>query len=106
MNIEFTEKAINKVKEFLSKEAGKSLRIGLQGGGCSGYQYYFVLDSKEEHDWEKSGEGYSVVVNKLSLTLMDGSIIDYVDDLSGSHFDIKNPNVKHSCGCGKSVSIE
>lgn len=102
MNVTLTEKAILKAKEFSSKEEGKFLRIGLQGGGCSGLQYIFGLDIKKESDWEQSG----IVIDKFSLAMLDGSIIDYVDDLSGSHFDIQNPNVKHSCGCGKSVSIE
>lgn len=106
MDITITPEAGKRAAALIVKEgAVTSLRIGLRGGGCSGYEYYFTMDSKKDGDLEKTGEGYSILVDKLSLALLDGSIIDYIDDVSGSHFAINNPNVKHGCGCGKSVSI-
>ena len=82
------------------------LRVAVEGGGCSGFQYLFDLVSEAEpDDLRIEGEGAAALVDNVSLALLKGSVIDFVDELAGAEFRIRNPNAKSSCGCGVSFSI-
>jgi iron-sulfur cluster assembly accessory protein len=82
------------------------LRVAVDGGGCSGFQYRFdLVDAAEADDLRVQGDGASALVDEVSLALLKGSVIDYVDELAGAEFRIRNPNAKSSCGCGVSFSI-
>ncbi len=95
--------AVLKVQE----EAGDAfLRIAVSGGGCSGFQYGISFDDqKNEDDFVFERDGVSVVVDDVSLGLLAGAEVDFVEDLMGASFQIKNPNAASSCGCGNSFSI-
>ncbi|WP_022727110.1 iron-sulfur cluster insertion protein ErpA [Fodinicurvata sediminis] len=82
------------------------LRITVSGGGCSGFQYSFAFDDKvNEDDRLFERDGAKVVVDSISLELLEGSQVDFIEDLIGSYFAINNPNASSSCGCGTSFSI-
>ncbi|MEO8113276.1 MAG: iron-sulfur cluster insertion protein ErpA [Phenylobacterium sp.] len=82
------------------------LRVAVEGGGCSGFQYLFdLVDAAEADDFRVERDGASALVDEMSLVLLKGSEIDYVDELAGAEFRVKNPNAKSSCGCGVSFSI-
>ena len=85
---------------------GAFLRIAVSGGGCSGFQYGLSFDAQRNpDDREFARDGIAVVVDEVSLDLMNGAEIDFVEDLMGASFQIKNPNAASSCGCGNSFSI-
>ncbi|MEK6544154.1 MAG: iron-sulfur cluster assembly accessory protein [Elusimicrobiota bacterium] len=103
-----TQNAQAKIKEFLTSEPtakGKSLRIGVKPSGCAGYEYFFAFDDKKEGDTDLTCEGFSVLLDAASAGYLKGSTIDFAEDVSGSGFKIANPNVKSSCGCGKSQAF-
>jgi iron-sulfur cluster insertion protein len=82
------------------------LRITVSGGGCSGFQYGFSLDDqKNDDDRLFERDGVTVVIDEVSLDLLKGSEVDFVEDLIGSYFAIKNPNASSTCGCGSSFSV-
>jgi iron-sulfur cluster assembly accessory protein len=82
------------------------LRVAVSGGGCSGFQYGFVLDdTRNDDDLVVERDGAAVVVDPVSLEFLKGAEIDFVDNLMGRSFQVKNPNAKSSCGCGTSFSI-
>jgi iron-sulfur cluster assembly accessory protein len=90
---------------MLAKEVesmGKGLRVYVEAGGCSGMQYGMVFDEKRQDDLAVELHGVSVVVDPFSANYLRGSVIDYVDSLTGGGFKISNPNAHQSCGCGKS----
>jgi len=92
----------------LTADAGHPvmLRIAVEGGGCSGFQYQLdLVDAAEAGDAVIEYEGAKALIDEVSLPLLNGSIIDYVEELVGSQFKILNPNAKSSCGCGVSFSI-
>ena len=92
----------------LSAKAGAPvlLRVAVDGGGCSGFQYRFELvDSAKADDWEVRYDGASAVIDDVSVALLKGSEIDFVDELAGAEFRVRNPNARTSCGCGVSFSI-
>jgi iron-sulfur cluster assembly accessory protein len=98
-----TDRAAKRVLRILSKEPeGTVLRISVAGGGCSGFQYEYnlVQESPADDDIVLERNGATVLIDTLSLEFMGGAEIDYVDDLIGQSFQIKNPNVVASCGCG------
>ena len=106
--VTLTPNAVAKIKSFIANDpnaAGKSLRIFLEAGGCSGYQYGFVYAEKKEGDQIISSEGISVIIDSESAQMLKGSVIDYKEDFGSEGFAIQNPNVKKSCGCGHSVEI-
>ena len=106
--VSLTANAVSKIKSLTANDPqaqGKSLRIYLEAGGCSGYQYGFACDGKKEGDMVLSEEGISVVIDADSAKLLAGSVVDYKEDFGGAGFVIQNPNVKKSCGCGNSVEI-
>ena len=82
------------------------LRVAVDGGGCSGFQYRFdLVDSAEPDDLKVERDGAAALVDVISLALLKGSEIDFVDELAGAEFRVRNPNAKSSCGCGVSFSI-
>jgi len=82
------------------------LRVAVEGGGCSGFQYQFdLVDEAQPDDLVIERDGASALVDEMSLVLLKGSVIDYVDELAGAEFRVRNPNAKSSCGCGVSFSI-
>ena len=103
-----TERAAKRILELVAAEAqpGLMLRVAVSGGGCSGFQYGFTLDdavNPEDKVLEKAGA--KVVIDQMSLDMLAGSEIDFVDELVGSSFAIRNPNATSSCGCGNSFAI-
>ncbi len=103
-----TENAAKRIA-FLAREEGDSglmLRVTVSGGGCSGFQYGFEFDnSVNEDDRVAERDGAKVVIDEVSLELLNGAEIDFVEDLMGAYFRINNPNATSSCGCGTSFSI-
>lgn len=108
--VEITEAAKNKIIDLLIDEnnPGLMLRTFVQGGGCSGFQYGFTFDdTKNEDDFEfQINETYKFVIDSMSMTYMNGAVIDYKEELMGSQFVIKNPNATTTCGCGSSFQHE
>jgi iron-sulfur cluster insertion protein len=106
--INVTESAQNKIVELLTEENDSSLRLRMfvQGGGCSGFQYGFTFDNeKAEDDFEIEAGQTQVLVDSMSMQYVQGATIDYVEDLMGAQFSINNPNATGSCGCGSSFSM-
>ena len=94
--------------QALSAAEGKPvmLRVAVEGGGCSGFQYQFdLVDHANDDDLKVERDGSAALVDEMSLVLLKGSEIDFVDELIGSSFRINNPNAKTSCGCGTSFSL-
>ena len=105
MNLDNT--AVIKLKEILSEEnnADLKLRIFVQGGGCSGFQYGFTLDeAQNEDDFEFVKDDVKILVDSMSFQYLQGASIRYTDDLMGSSFVIDNPNAQSTCGCGASFN--
>jgi iron-sulfur cluster insertion protein len=102
-----TERAASRIREILAVEPGKSaLRVSVNGGGCSGFQYGFELEAmRNDDDLVIERNGATVLIDSTSLVYLNGSQIDFVDDLIGQSFRISNPNATSSCGCGTSFSI-
>ncbi len=105
--VSISESAAKRIAEILSKESeAKMLRVSVSGGGCSGFQYGFDLDTKvQDDDVVLERDGAIVLIDPISLTYMGGSVIDFTDDLIGAAFQINNPNATASCGCGTSFSL-
>jgi len=101
--IKFTDKAIKQINFLLSKKNdGSFFRIAIKGGGCSGYQYDFSYDTKQQKDDLIFN---NVLIDEVSANMLKGSEVDYVSELIGKQFKISNPQTKSSCGCGVSFSI-
>ena len=107
MKVEMTDAAARRIAKIVSGEAGKTaLRVSVEGGGCSGFSYKFDLtDQRNVEDIAVEKNGATVLIDDLSIVYMGGSVIDFVDDLMGQSFQIKNPNAVAACGCGTSFSI-
>jgi iron-sulfur cluster assembly accessory protein len=105
--VELSEAAARRIVQIVAKEPGKTaLRVAVEGGGCSGFSYTFDLVSgRNDDDVAIERDGATVLIDEISLVYMGGSIIDFVDDLMGQSFQIRNPNAVASCGCGTSFSI-
>lgn len=97
--IYLTPSAIARINTFK-----QPLRISIMGGGCSGFQYIFELSEKKPDDHVFENDASLVLIDPVSLELMDGSTLDFKEDLTGSRFTIKNPKAQISCGCGNSFS--
>lgn len=106
-NITMTVGAARRISKVLEKQPGKTaLRISVEGGGCSGFSYRFdLVDRQNADDLAIERDGATVLIDAVSLPFMDGSEIDFVDDLMGQSFKINNPNATSSCGCGTSFSV-
>ena len=103
----FTDSAASKVRELVDEEGNPELklRVFVQGGGCSGFQYGFTFDEViNEDDTQMSKNGVTLLIDAMSLQYLGGAEIDYKEDLQGAQFVIKNPNATTTCGCGSSFS--
>ena len=106
--ITLTERAARRIASLQREDEnkGQRLRIAVFGGGCQGYQYSFAFDDAlNDDDRVIDRDGAVVVVDDISLGLLAGAELDYVEDLVGSYFAVKNPNAASSCGCGSSFSV-
>ena len=105
--VSITPRAATRIRDIVAAEPGATaLRVAVEGGGCSGFQYDFKLDSQRaQDDLVIERDGATVLIDSVSLVYMGGSEIDFVDDLIGASFKINNPNAKSSCGCGTSFSL-
>jgi len=106
-SVELSEAAARRIVRILAKEPDKNaLRVSVEGGGCSGFSYRFdLVGERNDDDVVIERDGATVLIDDLSLVYMGGSVIDFVDDLMGQSFQIRNPNAVASCGCGTSFSI-
>jgi len=101
--IEFTEEATKQITKIISEQGKKSyFRISVQGGGCSGFKYNFSFDDKVETEDIVFNE---TIIDKNSLEIINGSVVDYKKEMIGNSFTIENPKATSSCGCGLSFSI-
>jgi iron-sulfur cluster assembly accessory protein len=103
--VSLTESAARQVQVLLADEkegAGKTLRVFVEGGGCSGMQYGMVFDERRDDDLSAQFFGVSVLVDPFSANYLRGSVVDFKDELNGGGFKITNPMARQSCGCGKS----
>ena len=107
VNVTLSASAAKRISKILESEPEKdALRISVSGGGCSGFQYGFDLDNNAaQDDIVIERDGAKVYIDSISLMYMEGSEIDFVDDLIGQSFQVKNPNAVAACGCGTSFSI-
>jgi iron-sulfur cluster assembly accessory protein len=105
--ITLTGRAASRIKEILQSDPAKTaLRVAVNGGGCSGFQYDFALTAdRNDDDLVVERDGAVVLIDSVSQGFVEGSEIDFADDLIGQSFKVKNPNAKASCGCGTSFSI-
>jgi iron-sulfur cluster assembly accessory protein len=105
--VSISERAARRIGKILNAEpTGTALRISVSGGGCSGFQYSFELDtSRSPDDLVIERDGATVLIDPISLPYVSGSEIDFVEDLIGQSFQVRNPNATASCGCGTSFSI-
>ena len=106
-NVTVSERAARRIGEILKTEPdGTMLRVSVEGGGCSGFQYKFDRErEKAEDDLVIARDGVVVLVDPVSVRYMAGSEIDFVEDLIGASFKVKNPNATASCGCGTSFAL-
>lgn len=103
-----TPNAAKRVMKLIEMEGKPDmmLRVGVSGGGCSGFQYGISLDDKSaEDDVVTEQHGIRLVVDQTSLDLLNGSVVDYVEDLVGASFQVRNPQASSTCGCGSSFSV-
>lgn len=101
-----TERAFRRLAEIGAAAQGKALRVAVEGGGCSGFQYAIALDDPTEEDLVLEGAGGErVVIDPVSLPFLSNATIDFSEELIGARFVIDNPNASASCGCGTSFSI-
>jgi iron-sulfur cluster insertion protein len=108
MRVSLTASAAKRVKELKAQEnlPDAFLRLAVSGGGCSGFQYGFSFDdARQEGDRAFERDGITLVVDEISLELVKGAEVDYVEDMMGAAFQVKNPNAASSCGCGNSFSV-
>lgn len=100
-----TERAFDRLAEIGASSQGKALRVAVEGGGCSGFQYEIDLDEPKDDDLVLSDKGETVVIDSMSLPFLADAIIDFSEELIGARFVINNPNATSSCGCGTSFSM-
>jgi len=107
--ITLTEKGAEKVRDFLASQETVAetagLRVGVRGGGCSGFQYALAFDEQRDGDTVFEDQGIRLLVDDPSLPYVSGSVIDFVDGLQGAGFKVENPNVIAACGCGSSFRV-
>jgi len=106
-SITLSDSAAKRISEIVAGEQENTmLRISVEGGGCSGFQYKFdLVNRRDDDDLRIENSGAIVLIDPISVVYMEGSVIDFVDDLIGAAFQIKNPNATAGCGCGTSFSI-
>ncbi|GAC1439912.1 MAG: iron-sulfur cluster insertion protein ErpA [Solirubrobacteraceae bacterium] len=107
--ITITDQGAEKVREFLAAQeaehATAGLRVGVRGGGCSGFQYQLAFDEQREEDEVFELQGLKLLVDRTALPYVDGSEIDYIDAMTGAGFKVNNPNFVAACGCGSSFRV-
>ena len=107
--ITFTDKGAEKVREFLAAQSADietaGLRVGVRGGGCSGFQYALALDVQRDGDAVFDSHGIKLLVDRQSLPYVSGAEVDYIEGLQGAGFQVNNPNVIAACGCGSSFRV-
>ena len=107
--ITLSDKGAEKVREFLDSQSAVAetagLRVGVRGGGCSGFQYALAFDEQRADDTVFEDKGIRLLVDTPSLPYVKGSVIDFVDGLQGAGFKVENPNVIAACGCGSSFRV-
>jgi iron-sulfur cluster assembly protein len=107
--ISFTDRGAEKVQEFLASQGGQintaGLRVGVRGGGCSGFQYALAFDTQRDGDKIFEDHGLRILVDGPSLPYVHGAVVDYVEGLQGAGFKVDNPNVIAACGCGSSFRV-
>ncbi len=107
--ISITDKGAEKVREFLSSQGADvtlaGLRVGVRGGGCSGFQYQLAFDERRDDDAVFESHGLKLLVDQASLPFVADSVIDYEESLQGAGFKVNNPNVVAACGCGSSFRV-
>ncbi len=107
--VAFTDKGAEKVREFLAAQSADvvlaGLRVGVRGGGCSGFQYQLAFDEQRDNDAVFESHGLKLLVDRSSLQYVYGSEIDYEESLQGAGFKVNNPNVVAACGCGSSFRV-
>ncbi len=107
--ITFTDKGAEKVHEFLTAQStdlgAAGLRVGVRGGGCSGFQYALAFDSERAGDHVFEDHGLRLLVDEPSLPYVRGAVVDYVESMQGAGFKVENPNVIAACGCGSSFRV-
>lgn len=105
--LRISDAAIGRVRELIAEEGNPALklRVFIEGGGCSGFQYGFSFDeARADDDFVLDREGVELLVDPLSMQYLEGAEVDYVEELSGAQFVIHNPNAKTTCGCGSSFT--
>lgn len=109
--VTLSDKAVAKINELLTAQADDGdageagLRVGVRGGGCSGFEYALAFDEQREGDEVFETQGVKVLIDGASLPFVDGSEVDYVESLQGAGFAVNNPNVVAACGCGQSFRV-
>lgn len=100
-----TDRAFERLSEIGAGDQGQALRVAVEGGGCSGFNYEIKLDAPAPEDLVLEGLGQKVVVDSVSLPFLTDAVIDFSEELIGARFVIENPNASSSCGCGTSFSM-
>ncbi len=107
--VTITDKGAEKVREFIASQdadaALAGLRVGVRGGGCSGFQYQLAFDEQRDDDTVFESHGLKLLVDGASLPYVRGSVVDYEESLQGAGFKVENPNVVAACGCGSSFRV-
>ncbi len=105
-DISLSPSAAAQINQIAKAQGSRYLRLSVEGGGCSGFSYkYDLTDEAREDDLRIERDGATVLIDPMSVEFLSGSVIDYVDELIGASFQIKNPNATAACGCGTSFSI-
>jgi iron-sulfur cluster insertion protein len=105
--LKISSAALERVRELIREEGDPTLklRVFIEGGGCSGFQYGFSFETERgEDDWVLDRDGVELLVDPLSMQYLEGAEVDYVEQLSGAQFVIRNPNARTTCGCGSSFT--
>ena len=107
--ISLTDKGAEKVRDFMASQpdpaANAGLRVGVRGGGCSGFQYLLAFDEQRDGDTVIEDRGIRLLIDTASAPYVRGAVVDYVDGLQGAGFKVENPNVVAACGCGSSFRV-
>jgi len=105
VTVTLSDNAISKIRQLVGEKPDTGLRVKVVGGGCSGLQYRMEIDSAKERDKVFERGGARLIVDKKSFLYLNGSELDYTEELMASGFRLVNPNVKRSCGCGESFTV-
>jgi iron-sulfur cluster assembly protein len=104
-SLSLSERAASKIKQLVAEKPNAGLRVKVVGGGCSGLQYRMEIDDAKERDKVFERDGARLIVDKKSFLYLNGSELDYAEELMSSGFKLVNPNVKRACGCGESFTV-